>query len=117
MCVYGPCESLIKIGKIKVLSVASKERLSYLPNIPTFEEEGVDLIWGAFRGIAAPAGTPLEIIKKLDSVFRAAMETKEYIEKMNNSGYPIVYRNSEDFKTYIQNNNEALQKVLPKLTY
>jgi len=115
MSSYGPAGSLIKGGKIRMIAVASEERLPYIPEIPTFKEEGVDLIWGAFRGVAAPTGTPPEVIKILHNLFKLAMEQEEYQEKMTNAGFPIVYRSSEDFKKYIHNSYEAQKGMLLKL--
>ncbi len=54
---------------VRVLAVASEERVPTLPDAPTFRELGYDIVGGAYRGVAAPKGTPKEIVDKLAQVF------------------------------------------------
>jgi len=56
-------------GKVRVLAVAAEKRAPALPDSPTFREQGYDIIGGAFRGVAAPKGTPKAIVKKLTDAF------------------------------------------------
>lgn len=58
-----------KAGKVKVLGFAGPHRLSTMPDVPTFEEQGfVDFESQNFKGLAAPAGTPRFIIDKMHDV-------------------------------------------------
>jgi tripartite-type tricarboxylate transporter receptor subunit TctC len=55
--------------EVRVLAVASDERVAALPDAPTFKEQGYDIVGGAYRGVAAPAGTPPEVVERLADVF------------------------------------------------
>lgn len=55
--------------EVRVLAVAAEERVKSLPDAPTFRELGYDIVGGAYRGVAAPKGTPPEIIERLAEVF------------------------------------------------
>ncbi len=58
-----------KAGKLKVLGFAGPKRLSTMPDVPTFEEQGfVDFESSNFKGLAAPAKTPRAIIDKMHAV-------------------------------------------------
>ncbi|MBI4204481.1 MAG: tripartite tricarboxylate transporter substrate binding protein [Betaproteobacteria bacterium] len=75
--------SLIKQGKVRPLAVLSEKRVATLPNVPTSKEAGVDgfqmSIW---YGMFAPAGTPREIIARLNQEVFKALESKEMQQRM-----------------------------------
>ena len=57
-----------KAGKVKVLAIMSKERLSYLPGIRTVAEQGIpDFDYTAWGGILAPAGVPAAVLSRLSA--------------------------------------------------
>lgn len=59
---------LIESGKLKAIAVATKQRLSKLPNVPTISEAGVPgLVGGSWYGLLAPRGTPSPIIDRLNA--------------------------------------------------
>lgn len=81
-------------GKVRVLAVASEERHPVLPDAPTFREQGYDIIGGAFRGVAAPLGTPKDIINQLAEAFT---KTNRIIkEKQEPMGFFLTYDTGDD---------------------
>ena len=56
-------------GKFRALAIASEDRMEVLPDVPTFKELGYDIVEGAYRGVAAPPGTPDEVVKILADAF------------------------------------------------
>ena len=80
--------------KTRTLAVASEERVETLPDAPTFKESGYDIVGGAFRGVAAPKGTPREIV---DILAKAFSETNKIIaEKQRDLGFVMTYATGED---------------------
>ena len=68
----------IRDGSLRPLAVAARSRLADLPDVPTMTESGVpDFIGDSWTGIAAPAGTPPEIIGKLNAAINAALRSPE----------------------------------------
>jgi tripartite-type tricarboxylate transporter receptor subunit TctC len=60
----------VQLGdQVRVLAVASDERLDVLPDTPTFKEQGFDIVGGTYRGVAAPKGTPEDRITMLADLF------------------------------------------------
>jgi tripartite-type tricarboxylate transporter receptor subunit TctC len=92
---------LIRSGDIKILGVMAAERSSYLPDAPTFAEQGYDLIVTASRGLAAPAGVPAEAVAKLEAALKAAMADPEYLKAAQQAEIPLAYLNSADYTALI----------------
>lgn len=63
----------IQVGKMRALAVAAPKRLASLPDVPTFEELGYPVLNSmSWIGLAAPAGTPPDIVQKLLAAVRTA---------------------------------------------
>jgi tripartite-type tricarboxylate transporter receptor subunit TctC len=69
---------LIKAGQLRPLAVTTATRSALLPDVPTLMESGFpDFATGAWTGLLAPAGTPAEVIAKLNGAVNAALATPE----------------------------------------
>ncbi|AHV92334.1 Bug family tripartite tricarboxylate transporter substrate binding protein [Bordetella holmesii] len=73
-------------GRVRALAVASPARLPQMPDVPTFAEAGVPAFdMSVWNGIAAPAGTPPEVVKRLESALAAALKdpaVRESLQKL-----------------------------------
>lgn len=92
---------LIRSGDLRLLGVMSPERSPYLPDAPTFKEQGYDLAVIASRGLAAPAGMSPEIVEKLQSALEAAMSDPEYLEAAQSAEIPLAYMDAETYGALI----------------
>jgi tripartite-type tricarboxylate transporter receptor subunit TctC len=94
--------SLILQGKLRALGGQNKVRTPLLPDMPTMAEAGVP---GAeantFYGIVAPAGTPPDIIKKLNVAINEGLATDEMQKLINNAGSEAKPNTPEEFAEYI----------------
>ena len=70
-------KQLIESGKIKAIAVASPARLAALPNTPTVAETLPGFEADTWMGVAAPPGTPKDIVRKLSDAIREAFATPE----------------------------------------
>ena len=82
-------------GKFRALAIASDKRMDVLPDVPTFKELGYDIVEGAYRGVAAPPGTPDEIINVLADAFDKVMKDPEVKKKMDQSGFKTEFMGPE----------------------
>ncbi|MDH3237274.1 MAG: tripartite tricarboxylate transporter substrate binding protein [Deltaproteobacteria bacterium] len=96
--------------KVRVLAVASEKRVEALPDAPTFKEQGYDIVGGAFRGVAAPKGTPKEIIAKLADAFTKA--NKKIAEKQVPMGFVMEYATGDEAKTLVDKMEKAYSDVI-----
>lgn len=112
---FGEAQSQLAEGQVKALAIMSDERNEAIKDVPTFKEKGVDVMFGAFRGIAAPADTPQEIADALSEAFEGMVKDTEFINNMEKAGYPIVFKGADDFAEYVDQTIKDLNSVLSKL--
>jgi tripartite-type tricarboxylate transporter receptor subunit TctC len=74
--------SQLAAGQLKLLAVFSAERIPGLPDVPTVQESGYDLVLTKFRGLAGPKGLPAEVV----STWETAIQTL-----LNDEAYQAVY--------------------------
>ncbi len=81
----------IKAGSLRALAVAGTSRAEGLPEVPTMIEAGVPGYEStAWFGLAMPAGTPREIIARMNVEGQKATRAPEFIKRMTDLGYEIV---------------------------
>lgn len=108
-----PSLPLITAGKLKPLAVTSKERNPLLPDTPTMIELGFDNFeMGTWNGIMAPAGTPKEIINKLDQSLQSMANNPSFQEKIHAMGGSTQVKGSDEFKQFIQDEYVKWKKVI-----
>jgi tripartite-type tricarboxylate transporter receptor subunit TctC len=87
-------------GNIKILAVASDERIPLLPNVPTFKELGYpEMVGGTWFGLFAPHGVPEPILARLQAAAEKAQTTVE--PELIASGHYLVPGGLKGFKDYI----------------
>lgn len=69
----------VKAGKMRLLAALVSERDPAFPQVPTARESGFDVSLEAWRGIAAPKGTPAPVIAALEAAIRKTVESPEFI--------------------------------------
>src|SRR5690606_651247 len=85
----------IAAGKVKVLAVAASKRLAALPNVPTVVETHPRIDLQAWQAIAAPKGTPVAIVQRLNQAINDALDSeqgREALMKMGVAGNPLSVR-------------------------
>lgn len=73
--------------EIKVLAVATEKRWGAWPDVPTFKEQGFNVVEGAYRGVAVPPGTPPAVMKVLEDAFEKVNRNPEFVKKMEEMGF------------------------------
>ena len=117
--VIGHPTQAIELGdQVRVLAMASSERSKALPDVPTFKELGYgDIVEGSYRGVAAPPGTPKEIIERLASAFKRVNEDPEFQKKMTSMGYDLIWWGPEEYAAKIKQRTEYYKKLLADFGY
>ena len=103
----------VKAGKLKAIAVSSKKRSSLAPEVPTVDESGVPgydvTVW---FGILAPAGTPKEIIARLNAEMVKIMRTPEVTARFSNAGVDVVASSPEHFSEFLKSEVARWAKVV-----
>lgn len=95
--------------QVRVLAVASEERVPFLPDAPTFREQGYDIVGGAFRGVAAPIGTDKKIIDKLAKAFTDVNKT--ITKKQEPLGFVMTYATGDKAQQLVDQMKKAYGDV------
>jgi tripartite-type tricarboxylate transporter receptor subunit TctC len=89
-------------GKVRALGVATQARLPELPNVPTMIESGLpDFIASSWTGIMAPAGTPKDIIGRLNAEVNAGLKSPEMQDRFKKLAAEAHTGTPEDFAAFI----------------
>ena len=81
----------IKAGKLRALAVTGAKRDPLLPDVPTVAEAGVaGYESGVWFGLAVPAGTPKDVIARLNEAAVKGSKSPEFVKRMTELGYSIV---------------------------
>lgn len=109
----SPAVPLVKSGRLKAIAVSTAKRVSAMKEIPTIAESGVPgyevLAW---NGIAAPAGTPKDVVAKLNQAIAEIVATTEFRDKISAQGFEPESSSSEEFSELIQRDMLKWAKVI-----
>ena len=87
-------------GTLKMLGVASTERLSIAADFPTIREQGVDLVSAAWFGLVAPKGTPKAITERLADEIYKITRSPDYQERLRKIGVLPMTLKAVDFAEF-----------------
>lgn len=103
-------------GKLAILCVTSAERIPLLPKTPTCSEggaKGLDItMW---RGLAAPKGTPPDVIAKLQEVAKQAVESPEFQKAGKNLGFAPAFLPAKQFDDVIKKDDAEISGLMTAL--
>ena len=103
----------IKAGKLRALAVTSAQRASALPDVPTVAEAGLPgFEASSWFGLLAPAGTPKDVVAKLNAEVAKWLATPEAREKLASQGAIAAGQSPEDFTRHIAAETAKWQKVV-----
>ena len=85
-------------GELNVLGVATEERSDFAPDVPTFREQGIELVNGSMRGFIAPAGLPEDVRAELIDAFTALSENQEFLDAMAATANPVEIVTGAEFQ-------------------
>ncbi|MCT9117617.1 tripartite tricarboxylate transporter substrate binding protein [Cupriavidus gilardii] len=106
----------VAAGKIRPLAVMSEQRIKAgWENVPTLRERNVDLVIHGWRGIAAPKGTPPEVVARLGSAIAKTMQDPALRETMAKQNMGEGYLDEAAFKRVIARDNATFKALIEKL--
>lgn len=104
-------QSIVDAGEAKVLAVMGEEPSSLYPDVPTLEEEGIDVTYAVWRGFVVDEETPDCIVAELENRVEAAVTSPEYEEAAANAGFEVFWATSEEFRQFMEEEDELVREL------
>ena len=104
----GPLQS----GAVRAIGVASAERVSTLPDVPTMAEQGYPMEIGAWFGLVAPAGTPPTVIAWLNREANSVFGKPEARDRFTSQGASMPLGTPEAFDQFIAAQTRRFEQVI-----
>lgn len=111
---FASAQPLIADGKVRALGVTTRDRVSFMPDVPTLREQGVPLDLAAWFGLLAPAGTPANVIWWLNQRANALMAGQDVQARFTALGATLPLGSPEGFARFIASETKKFDEVVRK---
>jgi tripartite-type tricarboxylate transporter receptor subunit TctC len=106
-------QGMVKAGKVRALATTGKKRSVAFPDLPTLDEAGMKgFEANAWWGLFAPAGTPADVVQKLNDALAAALKDAAVRTGLEAQGDEVAYSTSKDFGAYVSAESAKWTKVV-----
>ncbi|GGX01044.1 MFS transporter [Pigmentiphaga litoralis] len=103
----------VKQGKLKALAVTGSSRIPQLPDVPTVKEAGVAgfEVEGGWQGFFAPAGTPADVIAKLNRTLDEVLKAPEMTQRFASMGLDVAGGSPQDMAVHLQKETTVYAQI------
>jgi tripartite-type tricarboxylate transporter receptor subunit TctC len=105
----------VKSGQVRLLATLTPARDPALGDVPTAREQGFDVSLEAWRGIAAPKGTPKPVIAMLEAAIRKTAESAEFGQASERLGVRPAFLPADDFGQLIAKEDAELGRIMQSI--
>lgn len=109
----GQAIEQFRAGKVKALGISSEERYASMPDVPTFKEQGFDVVTTEWFGMLAPAGTPPEIVEKLNTELRRIVALPGLGDRL--TAIELTSSSPEELDTFIRSEMDRWTPLIKQL--
>lgn len=107
---------LLKQGKVRALGVTANKRVSFLPDVPTFEELGIKLPLRPWFGYHYPSGTPRELVARMNAEMRRVIDSPDFKSRILDRLYITPVAGApEEFDRFVREQIAAVAKLIAYL--
>lgn len=114
---YTSVAALVESGKLKLLGITHPQRDPKLPNLPTIGESVKGYAAPGWFGFFAPAGTPPEVVKRLNEEINRAIALPDVQKTMGTLGLIPRTGTAEDFANLLKSENEKFRMLVKEIGY
>jgi putative tricarboxylic transport membrane protein len=108
---YGEYEGQIKAGKLRAIGVTSPERMAGV-DVPTFKEQGIDLVLANWRSVVAPPGITDAQKKALVDTIEKMVKSESWKTVLKQKGWDDAYLAGDDFAAFLKQEQTRVAAVL-----
>jgi Uncharacterized protein conserved in bacteria len=102
-----------RAGKVKALGISSDTRYPSMPEIPTFKEQGFDVVTTEWYGMLAPAGTPRDIVDKLNAELRRIVKLPGLGDRL--TAIELISSSPEELDAFIRGEMDRWSPLIKQL--
>jgi tripartite-type tricarboxylate transporter receptor subunit TctC len=109
----GTVSGLVHGGAVRLIGVTTQKRLEQFPDVPTVSESGLPgFLFNSWFAIVAPAGTPKEIIAKLNAEVLKALADPDTQKKLDDQGLAVVGSSAEELRVFTRDQLAKYAKLI-----
>jgi tripartite-type tricarboxylate transporter receptor subunit TctC len=105
----------VKAGKLRIVALFSENRMPDFPSVQTVREQGIEFTMGQWRGLAAPRGTPPEVVRILHDAFRKGMEDPVFIKNAADMSVALAYLGPVEFGKLMAADHQRYAKLVAEI--
>jgi len=102
----------VRSGQLRLLGVMAPQRSRFLPDAPTFKEQGFNQVWSVSRGIAAPGGLPKEVEAKLTAALESVLSSREHQGKAEALSLQPQSIKGADYVRFLKENEVSTKRLM-----
>ena len=103
--------SLMATERLRMIGVNAPERLSSFPDVPTFAEQGYEIDFDHWTGLAAPAGVPESVLNRLDEALKAIVAEDDWQEFLEEKFFAADYVGPADWPDQLAKEDEQIRAL------
>ncbi|TVQ29478.1 MAG: tripartite tricarboxylate transporter substrate binding protein [Geminicoccaceae bacterium] len=111
----GEASAQLAGGEIRALAVSAPERMEALPDVPTFQEQGIDFTFDIWRGIMGTPDMPAEAVAYYADLFASMAETEGWLAARAQLGWLDAFQGPDEFGAFLDGQKEQFSTILTDL--
>ncbi|EIM73493.1 hypothetical protein A33O_14931 [Nitratireductor aquibiodomus RA22] len=112
----GAVSEFLDSGRMTAIAISTEERTEMFPDLPTFQEQGYDVVASVFRGVVAAKNIPEGAKEYLSKMVETLQATSEWSDKyLEPNGIIPGYLGPDEFSAYLDETNDIYTKMLKRL--
>jgi tripartite-type tricarboxylate transporter receptor subunit TctC len=109
----GGLQPGLDAGKTRLLLVATKARLPYIPDVPTSAEAGIpNYLMTVWLGLVAPAGTPQPVVDRLHTLVQGMLKDPAMVKRMAGAAIEVMPISQRDFSSFVKDEYVRWQGIV-----
>ncbi|MDI6600488.1 MAG: tripartite tricarboxylate transporter substrate binding protein [Thermoanaerobacteraceae bacterium] len=104
-----------RAGNLRILGVSSPERVPELQDVPTWKEQGIDVVFAHWRGIMGPPDMTPEQVKYWSDVFAKMVQSDKWKELLKNQGQYDYYMPADEYTKFLDDQNNTFSSLLKEV--